>query len=152
LKVIPYILIILYSIGANGQTTVIPAGGECNSSFGTISYSIGDVFYTGKGSTYNSSEGVQHIYLINALLLQSKIHMIPYPNPTHDLLYFKVENNNYKDLTYILYDLAGKEISSGFIKSQYSFISLKELSAQTYILKCFRGKTEGNIFEIIKVN
>jgi hypothetical protein len=152
LKVISFILINLFTIGANGQTAIIPAGGECNNSYGNISYTIGDIFYTSKGSDYNISEGEQHIYIINVFPLQSKIQMIPYPNPTHNLLYFKVENNNYTDLSYILYDLNGKVIRNGFIKSQYSFINLKELPSQTYMLKCYRGKVEENIFEIIKVN
>jgi hypothetical protein len=140
------------SIGVTGQTTVIPTGGESISSYGTISYSIGEVYYTSKGSQFNSTEGVQHLFIINSLLIKSKVQLIPYPNPTTNLLYFKVENNNYINLSYILYDLNGKVIKNGFIINPSSFISLKELPSQTYILKCFRGNTEENIFEIFKLN
>jgi hypothetical protein len=142
----------LFSIGANGQTTVLPTGGEINSTSGTISYSIGEIYYTSKGFDYTISEGVQHIFNINTPLLQSKIQLIPYPNPTNNLLYFKVENNNYINLSYILYDLNGRVMRKGFIINPYSYISLKDLPAQTYMLKCFRGKYEENIFEIFKFN
>jgi hypothetical protein len=142
----------LFFIGADGQKTVIPAGGESKNEYGSISYSIGEIYYTSKGSNYTISEGVQHIFIINTLLLQSKIQMIPYPNPTNNLLYFKVENNNYINLSYILYDLNGKVVKSGLIISPNSFIPLKDLPSQSYMLKCYRGKNEENIFEIFKMN
>jgi len=134
----------------NCQVSVITSSGNAQNQYGSLSYSLGEVFYTTKGFNYTQAEGIQHNYLINPLNTVSKLRIISYPNPTSDSIYFLVENLNYLDLYYILYDLFGKVISTGNIKNN-TFISMKDLPAQNYILRCFRGSYEENSFKITKI-
>ena len=144
------LLLSFLCLPALAQINVNASSGNIRSQFGSISYSVGNVFYTIKGSSSTQAEGIQYNYLINPLNTVSKLRIISYPNPTSDSIYFLVENLNYLDLFYILYDLSGKVISTGEIKYN-TFISMKDLSAQIYILRCFRGISEENSFKITKI-
>ena len=98
------------------------------------------------------TEGLQHGFVINPIYTRARLHISIYPNPTSDLVFFKVENLNFLNLSYILYDVTGITIMKGQIIDTKSFISLKELASQTYILLCLRGTIEQNVFKIIKIN
>lgn len=145
-------LFLFFLVNLKAQKNVLSSGGDLKSNHGSVTFSIGEVFYTTKGLSYNITEGLQQSFIINPIYTSASLHISIYPNPTNDLIFFKVENLNFFDLSYILYDLTGKIIMKGKVIDRKSFISLKELSSQTYILKCFRGTNEQNAFKIIKIN
>ncbi len=150
-----WILILLcfsFLINLKAQRNVLSSGGDLKSNHGSVSVSIGEIFYTSKGLSYNMTEGLQHGFVINPIYKRASLHISIYPNPTSDLVFFKVENLNFLNLSYILYDVTGKTIMKGQIIDTKSFISLKELASQTYILLCLRGTIEQNVFKIIKIN
>jgi hypothetical protein len=122
------------------------------SNFGSISVSIGEVFYLNKGSSYSISEGIQHGIVINKILTNSNIHILVYPNPTNDLIFFKVENYNFQNLTYQLYNILGFELLNGRITGTASFISIKQLPPSVYYLKIYRSENVMATYKIIKIN
>jgi len=144
-----FLLCVLYT--TKGQMATITAGGNYISKEGTVSFSIGEVVYISKGLSYNMTEGVQHSFIINPIFTNSNLLLSIYPNPTTDLLFFKLENLNYLDLSYILYDISGKILMRGTILDSKSTISLKNYASQTFILKIVRGQNEQNIFKILKI-
>lgn len=143
---------IFFSLQTKAQQSIVTSGGDSKSEFGSTSFTIGEVFYVSKGLLFSSSEGLQHTYVIKYTSSEYKVYISIFPNPTKDLIYFKLINYNYLDLSYILYDLTGKILIKGKITNTHSFISLKEFPPQTYILKCYRGNSDINVFKIIKEN
>jgi hypothetical protein len=137
---------------SKAQTSVLTSGGDFSSNYGSMSYSIGEVFNISKGTGFKLQEGAQQCFIINPIYTHSNLHLSIFPNPTTDFIYFKVENFNYLNLSYILFDLTGKTILKGKIIDIKSFISLKNLPSQSYLLKCFRGNEEENTFKIQKIN
>lgn len=133
-----------------GQSSFNCSGENVKSSFGSVSYSIGESFYVIKGVDYKVNEGVQVGYIINPISTAASLRISTYPNPTTDLVFFKVENLNFSDLSYMLYDAKGTLISKGRIVDSKSFISLKQLPPSIYFLKCFRGLSEEVSFKIFK--
>lgn len=133
-----------------GQSSFNCSGENVKSSFGSVSYSIGESFYVIKGADYKAHEGVQIGYTINPISTSASLRISTYPNPTSDLVFFKVENLNFSDLSYMLYDAKGKLVSKGRIVDTRSFISLKQFPPSIYILKCFRGLLEEVSFKILK--
>ena len=146
--IILFFLQSFYSVKA--QISINVSGLDITSNYGTINYSIGGIFFQNKGMNYHVNEGVQQCFIINPIYTHSKLRLSIYPNPTIDLIYFKVENFNYVDLHYILYDAIGNALLKGKILDTKSFISLKNLPSQPYFLKCYRGISEENSFKIIK--
>ena len=152
MKWILILLCLSFLINLKAQRNVLSSGGDLNSNHGSVSFSIGEIFYTSKGLSYNMTEGLQHGFVINPIYTRVRLHISIYPNPTSDLVFFKVENLNFLNLSYILYDVTGITIMKGQIIDTKSFISLNELASQTYILLCLRGTIEQNVFKIIKIN
>lgn len=147
-----YILILGLSLSIKAQTSVLTSGGDFNSKYGSVNYSIGEIFNISKGTGFKLHEGVQQCFIINPIYTHSNLLLSIYPNPTTDFIYFKVQDFNFLNLSYTLFDVTGKMILKGKIIDTKSSISLKNLPSQTYFLKCFRGDAEENTFKIQKIN
>ena len=136
----------------SAQSTTNVCGGVYATTYGSTSFSFGEVFYTTKGDKNTLSEGIQFGYTLNPIVTTSSLHIVSYPNPTTDFVFFKVENLNYTDLFYVLYDASGNFIKNGSITDARSFVSLKNLPSEIYILRCNRGNKEFNYFKIFKID
>jgi hypothetical protein len=122
------------------------------SNYGSVDYSIGEVFYTQKGYFYSINEGIQNGIIINPIHTNKNLHVSIYPNPTNDIVHFKVENLNFKTLGYSLITANGKEIFRGVIVNEESNISLKWLPSGIYIIKIYRNSIEESSYKILKIN
>jgi predicted CoA-binding protein len=99
-----------------------------------------------------TTEGIQQSYTINEIVSKSILRVALFPNPTSNLVYFKVENLNYKNLSYRLYDINGRLITSGKILNDQSVVSLQNFPSNIFIVKVFRGELEEQSFKIFKAN
>jgi hypothetical protein len=161
-------LILFFSFQAIGQNnqvnnnnimeTINTSGNNATGSSGSISYSIGQVFYTyiGDQSVYNVAQGIQHQELIKSLnvvdTIDSKAEVFVFPNPTADFV-----NVNLKgfDLvtgqqSYQLYNLQGRLIKQNAIDQIQSQVSLNNLPPSIYILRIYVNNKVLNTFKIIK--
>ena len=144
--------LILYPFFSNAQSGVVVSGKNIESTSGSLSYTVGDIFYTQKGLGISIKEGLQQSYVINELSTKFTLRVSLYPNPTNDLVHFKVENLNYKNLSFRLYDITGRLITTGRIINDQSVLSLKNLSDNIFIVKVIRGEQEEHSFKILKSN
>jgi len=165
---LPLILILLFSLKVFGQNsavknidimeTIISSGTDATGSSGTVSYSVGQVFYTyiGSQSVYNIAQGIQHQETIEKLALVenivAKAEAFIFPNPTADFVNVNIKGI---DLTagqksYQLYDLQGRLIKQNTINDIQSQISLNHLSPSIYILRIYVDNKVLNTFKIIK--
>ena len=137
---------------SNAQSGVVVAGMDIQNKIGSVSYTIGNVFYSTKSKGVSINEGMQQSYIINEIFRKSTLRVSLFPNPTNDLVYFKVENLNYKNLSFRLYDITGRLISSGRIVNHQSVLSLQNFPNNVFIVKVFRGELEEQSFKILKSN
>jgi hypothetical protein len=144
--------LILYPFFSNAQSGVVVSGKNIESTSGSLSYTVGDIFYTQKGLGISIKEGLQQSYVINELSTKFTLRVSLYPNPTNDIVHFKVENLNYKNLSFRLYDITGRLITTGRIINDQSVLSLKNLSDNIFIVKVIRGEQEEHSFKILKSN
>ena len=149
----------LLSLGATtlfAQQMNLAAGGEASGTGGTVSYSIGQLFYTPiSGSTHNILQGVQQPYEISVLAVKEvakKIELVAtvFPNPTVDNFTLKVENNKFKNLYYELYDLNGQLLQKNKVESDETQIGIANLNSSYYILRVYDGNESIKTFKISK--
>jgi hypothetical protein len=134
------------------QRTLNASGVTINSPNGIVSLSIGEVFFENKASMFSQSEGIQNGIIINPIKNKSALKVAVYPNPTTDLLYFKIQDLYFNNLSYKIYNEAGIELLQGNITSSTSNVSLKQLPASIYLIKIYRNLGEIISYQVIKIN
>ncbi|OIQ39184.1 MAG: hypothetical protein BM563_05075 [Bacteroidetes bacterium MedPE-SWsnd-G1] len=120
------------------QESIPATGGEATGT-GTVSYSIGQIFYKkSDNGKYSSSLGVQQPYEIYELDIPGFediiLDLLVYPNPTIDVIHLKTPHYSKFELSYLLHDINGKQINSNKISQKITEINLKELSSAVYFL------------------
>ena len=157
------IILILLLFGMkvlSAQEAVKASGGEASDERGSVSYSIGQVFYTtNTGSNGSSTEGVQQpfeIYVITAIEDHTGINLMTsaYPNPVTNFITLKVDKSDATKLFYYLYDFSGKLIENKKIRGNETQINMNKLVSETYLLKIVERKRSNSreikTFKIIK--
>lgn len=140
---------------ANAQESTNASGGNASGGGGSISYSLGQVacsFQSGIGGS--SEQGVQHAYEIYSVGTEESvlsISLTAFPNPTIEKLTLQISNFQNENMSYLLLDNHGKEISFGQINSQQTEINMFGLPMSVYLMKIFNQEnTIIQSFKIIK--
>ena len=157
-KLLTLSAVLLLGLGLTGlqaQTSTNAAGGNASGSGGSVSYSVGQVLYTTNTGTEGSvAHGVQQPYEISVEtgieIKEINLSITAYPNPTSDYLQLKVEYEDFKDLSYQLYDINGKLLQTKELVNTETQIDISSYAATTYFVKVTRGKKELKTFKIIK--
>jgi hypothetical protein len=137
------------------QEALPVSGGEAAGAGGSVSYTVGQVFYTTNTATTGGvSQGVQQPFefqtLSNPELTTVKVTAVTYPNPTSDYVILKISDSTLDTLSYTLFDVTGKAISNGIITNGDTQIAMQQLAIGIYILKVNRHNQELKTFKIIK--
>ena len=153
------ISLLLIIAGANSllaQNGTSAAGGEATGSDGSVSYSVGQVFFQSVSDMDGSvSSGIQQAYVISEVPgtwttddIQLKVSI--YPNPVSDYLLLRLDQSVTGDLEYHLLDMNGKSQIRAKITGNESIIPVGQLSPSVYILKITSYDNELKVFKIIK--
>lgn len=148
------LLILPLSIMA--QQAVPASGGSAETSFGSFSYTLGQIDYGSASGTKGSmSQGVQHTYEIWVTSVMENYESIDlvfsvYPNPTIDFLDLQIENYNHSQLSYQLFDQNGKIIRAQNIDYVVTRISMASLATATYFIRVIENEIPIKTFKIIK--
>jgi len=141
---------------ANAQQTVATAGGEATGSGGSVSYTMGQIFYaTQSNSNGTITEGVQQAYEIFVISSieeaeEIKLSIKAYPNPTVDILTLDLGEYESKKLVLQVYDLNGSLLQMQEIHEPNTKISLEGYAASTYLVRVIDQEKEIKTFKIIK--
>ena len=126
--------------GLYAQETTPASGGNGSSSEGSISFSVGQIFYS-EISDANGTvlQGVQQPFEIwqTAGIEQAKginLNLSAYPNPTTYFLILKIENYATENLSYKLYDSSGKILEGKKITGNETFITMVNRVPAAYFL------------------
>lgn len=153
-----YYVAMLFSLGVftmNAQNGTVSAGGNATASQGSVSYSIGQPFYTtSSGSNGSVAQGVQQPFEIQTVLgselFSINLNMLVYPNPTTDVLNLSIEESEISDMSYQLIDFNGRLIKSSAISNQSTIIPMTEYQKAIYILNVTQNNKIIKTFKIIK--
>jgi len=144
---------------AFAQEAIPASGGNASGTGGSVSYSVGQLFYTiGTGANGSVVPGVQQPYEISVVSGIEEGEGISltcsvYPVPTIDFLTLKVERYETAHLspfTFFLYDVNGKLLESREIVDSETTIDTRHQFPGIYFLKVVLGNTNIKTFKIIK--
>ena len=156
LKIVFLFLVIKFCKPVFSQENTVVSGGDLSGSGGNMSYSIGQAIYTtSSGSTGTLSQGVQQPYDIYSTVGIDEfkgitLGMSIFPNPVVDLLVLKIENGLTENLSFNLYDEAGKIIENRIITTSETTFSMSQYMRAVYFLKVISNDNELKIFRIVK--
>jgi hypothetical protein len=151
-----FFILSLCFIGLQAQEAIPASGGSAIGDGGTVSYSVGQVFYTTiSGASGSVAQGVQQPFEISVVTaieeaIGINLSVSAYPNPAKDYLQLKVENYESESLFYQLYDLNGKLLIHKKVEDSNTSIPMNGFSFGTYFLKITDNKKEVKTFKIIK--
>lgn len=142
----------------NLMETIIASGNNASGSSGTVSYSIGQVFYTYMGleSSYSITQGVQQLEKDKNLGIpevdKPTTEIYVFPNPTTDYVNVSLKGTELENLdrSYKLYDIQGRLLKQNTISQTETQVSLSNLSSSIYILVVYVDNKVLKSFKILK--
>lgn len=151
-----FLIFVLLGLSKNvySQESVNPTGGNLTNGSGSVSYSIGQVFFTSNTNDSSTiSQGVQQayeIYTVDIQLINIDLTISIEPNPTNEVLYLMINGNLNPNLSYQICDNTGKLIVSNLIFEKKTIINLINLASSTYLLNVFDHEKKIRSFKIVK--
>jgi len=150
-----FIICLMCTSYLHAQQATNSSGGSASSSVGSVTYSIGQVFYTSIADTSGKvNQGVQQAYeIFNVGIKESNLNIsiIVFPNPTSNVLSLQIGNYKNERLTYQLFDLQGKLLTSGAITTLQTEINTSTLASATYFIHVLnKDNQKVQSFKIIK--
>jgi hypothetical protein len=150
------LLLVFVLSGLQAQEAIPASGGDHSSSGGSVSYSLGQVFYTTLSTSGGSvSQGVQQPYEIMVVtsIEEAKnitLSVSAYPIPANDYLQLKIDNYDSETLFYQLFDLNGKLLIHKKVEAYHTSIPIDGLDPGTYFLRISDNKKEIKSFKMTK--
>lgn len=135
------------------QENTVASGGSTTNSNGSISYSVGQVFYTSESGTDGSiTQGVQQSYSISVVTstIKKSISCTAFPNPATNYIKVKITDNSSASYTAFLYDENGKQLSVKQIESNEATFTMSELPANIYFIKVYDKNKKEKVFKVVK--
>lgn len=138
------------------------SGEDALGNAGSISYSIGQVFFTYIGeSVYNVAQGVQQSNIVDNtevidrpedIIDSPEVNVIVYPNPTTDYINIAMKDVDLDNgqNSYQLFNYQGKLIEQHKITDDRTQINLQHLSSSVYILQVFVKNKNFKTFKVLK--
>ncbi len=139
--------------------TIVTSGNNASGSSGTVTYSIGQVFYTyiGTEPVFNVAQGIQHQEkdetLGNPEIEEpAKAEMFVFPNPTSDFVNISMTGLELESAqrSYRLYDIQARLLKQNTISQDETQVSLANLTPSVYILVVYVDNKKLKSFKIIK--
>jgi len=157
------VLFVLTSLLCKSQTTqnknlhssINATGGDISSEEGSISYSIGQVFYSSYSGEENYvSEGIQQPIIIYITPVDKEekedFKAVAYPNPAVNYLRIVASTYENRSLSYHLLDLNGRLLKEDQIGESGAKVDISRLSAAIYLLRISDNGQHIKTIKIIK--
>jgi hypothetical protein len=146
---------LLWAGFALAQESVNSSGADATGIGGTVAYSVGQLVYTTHSNgTSSAAQGVQQTVVILPLGTKEtelSISLTAFPNPTVDNLSLQISEYSNGELSYQLFDLQGKLLSTGQIVGQHTQLNLSGLPSATYFLYVVNlDNTKLQVFKVVK--
>lgn len=152
IRIITGFLFFLEPHATVAQENFVSTGEEHFSPVGSITYTVGQVYFQQINDDYFTlNSGVQIPYSVYIFKdpLKIKLEILVYPNPTIDKVTIYIKDYLLQDLCFKLLSLEGKVIESGKINQESTQVNMEILPTGTYVLNVVGWVVQGNI-KIIK--
>lgn len=130
---------LFWTVGAFSQESANSAGGDASGSGGTVSYSIGQTVYTSHPSASGTlNQGVQQPFEFFTLGInrpEQSISLSIFPNPTSVNLTLQISDLLNLNWSYHIFDLNGKLVLTGPIRTEETLIDTSLLPRASYFLQ-----------------
>ncbi|HPR32460.1 MAG TPA: T9SS type A sorting domain-containing protein [Prolixibacteraceae bacterium] len=150
-------LICLFSVTfLFAQEGTSAAGGDIRGTSGTLSYSVGQVFYSETSTSGIAlSEGVQQAFEIYRTSVDESFRYPSfrcsvYPNPTLRFLSLEMDLEPVSGFSYELLDTNGKRLKTETINEKNTSIDMASYSPAVYFLLIRQGSENLATYKIIK--
>jgi hypothetical protein len=151
---------ILFTIPfAMAQQSTVSAGGNANGTGGTVSYTVGQVFFhTHEGEGGSVAEGLQQpyeIFVVTSIenIPDISVIVVAYPNPVTDNLMLVIKDQvdfSTETIHFRLSDINGSVIQSDKAAGRQTRIDMQNLPPAVYFLKVTDNRRELKTFKIVK--
>jgi hypothetical protein len=153
--IITICLLLLILNNSQAQSNTVTTGSDSSNASGSISYSLGQIDYIASSSASTfMNQGVQQPFEIVTLsgneIIDVQISAQVYPNPSVNQLIISIQNYNYENLSYTLFDIRGRQIVGGKIINLETIVNMQPYASAAYILKLADNNKEIKTFKIIK--
>lgn len=145
------------SLSSSFSQEVIPAtGGNAQGSGGSVSYSVGQIFYSIiTGEAGSVAEGVQQPYEISVVTSIPEAEGIDlvisaFPNPVTDHLILRVDQYDPENLSFQLFDVNGRMVQIGQVVGPETIIDMTGKTRAVYLLRVLDKEKEIKTFRILK--
>jgi hypothetical protein len=140
----------------NAQESNVAAGGDDSNFSGSISYSIGVVFYTAEETDEGTlTQGVQHVQqeVITKVetVVSPSLELNVFPNPVVTTAQFNLNLSDFTNVNYRLVDMQGKVLQSEAVYAAQTTFSLEEYPSGIYFLLVQVPGYELQKFELVKI-
>jgi len=137
----------------NLHTSINVTGGDISSEEGSVSFSIGQVYYSSHNGKKNYiTEGIQQPLIISIIPIDEKeeesFKVAAYPNPVTNYLTIEASTYINRSLSYQLMDLNGRLLKEARIGKSGAQVDVSSLSGAIYLL---RIKDNGKPIKTIKI-
>lgn len=140
-----------------GQSSLNTTGGTSAGNQGSVTYSIGQVFYQHyQSSSGRLAQGVQHPYEIFILTGVNEtdidLRILSYPNPARDFVVIEIKKDFPKDMYVQIFDISGRWVMTQPIIENYIKIDIQDIHSAALIMLVYSGDDLLKSFKIIKTN
>ncbi|MBP5364606.1 MAG: T9SS type A sorting domain-containing protein [Bacteroidales bacterium] len=149
--------LLLCMANANAQYAVAAAGGNTTGEGGSISYTVGQTFYTTAEATSGASvaAGVQQAYVVETVTSlpddpEAFQLYAAYPNPVKDQLTLRTKSDTAEKLVYQILDAQGKLLAQDKVAGAITSISMAQFTPAVYIVRVVDGQKTVASFKVIK--
>lgn len=155
LKLSLILLLTLQLTRVVAQEVTLTTGANATGSGGSVSYSVGQIGYTSEeGDTGSLTQGVQQSYEISIISgVENKeinLEISAFPNPTTNHLVLTINDIDFSNLIFQLFDVTGKFLQEKKIMDSRTTVDLSNYSSGIYFVKILKESVELKNFKIIK--
>lgn len=142
--------------GLHAQEVIPSAGGNVSGTDGSVSYTIGEVIYTtASGPDGSAATSVQQPYEISTVQGIKDFENISlswkaFPNPTSNFLILQIENDEFNDLYFQMFDINGQILESKKIIGIETRIDMVKFKPGNYFIRVVSEEKAVKTFKIIK--
>jgi len=153
-----FLMVWVIPLGVKAQTSVHSSWGEGTGAAGSMTYSVGQVFFqtVSVPGVARISQGVQHPLEVLTTGMddadQTLEGIMLFPNPTEGDLNLQIQGFTPGVFSYRVMNNLGQCIQGGEVQSAWSLLSLESVSAGSYRIEVRDKGGKQRIFQVIKRN
>jgi len=150
------IYLLIFTLPAESQFSINSGGSNAEQNEGSLSYSVGQVFYSMSYTQgFYSNEGVEQPREITRIThfndkLYREINIQVYPNPASNHIFLEIDHERPWEFSYKLINISGTVILEKRIQSTLTEIPIDRLSPSPYLLNIFHNEILYTNYRVIK--